>query len=357
MAGWRYIAQNPRTGAFIDWELPLRGVTLTRRLSGPWGMSATLSPEYPRFTVANTGDRLLDEWRVQVWAEQDGQIRGGGILTGSKIKGETWELTLEGHARYPYGIPYLDRYRQAGVDAADVYRHIWDHLQAQPGGDLGIVVDPTDSGVLLGDAEEPVELAWWEAPDCGEELENLAAETPFEFEERHQWGTGDEIEHRIVLGHPRLGRRRTDIGFVEGENVATPTTIEVEGDEFAQYVIGLGAGEGRTRLRTPVVGTDDGRLRRVRVLERADVRRSSRLGRLTAVEQAARKHMTRIPDLAVKQHPNAPLGSWQLGDEVLLTVRSGWADEAVWCRIVEETVAPESASEVAVLRLIRADGV
>jgi hypothetical protein len=482
VAGWRYIAQHPTTGEFIDWDVPLSGVALTRRLSGPWGMSAKLEPELMRMLNPD-GSRRLDEWAVQVWAEKDGAIRGGGILTDSKLVGAQWDMTFEGHARYPHGIPYAGLLSRTNYDPLDAYRAVWDHVQSYDDGNLGVVVDPLTSPVRVGipavpsywqvsfspegtptadmvwvreddvnpdrveakskgilaaelkenattctvrdgakfagipfpftvkigaeyvrvrgrtgnkledlirgwDREDqegkpakrsghskgsgvtydgtprrlvkrvaavPYLLAWWEAPDCGDELETLAKETPFEFVEAHEWD-GDELAHRIRLGYPRLGRRRTDISFVEGENLAVAPPLERNGETFAQYVLGLGAGEGRGRRRTGMVGSADGRLRRVHVLERSDVRTLDRLQRLAATEQAARKNLGSVPDVVAFDHPNAPLGSWELGDEVQVTLRDGWANDSVWCRIVEDVISPENDREFMGLKLIRADG-
>jgi hypothetical protein len=567
VAEWQYVAQHPFTGDILDTDIPLSKVSLTRRLSGPWSMAATMAPDVARM-LRPGGGRLLDEWAVQVWASCDGVIRGGGIFTGGTIDGPTWNLTFDGHARYPYGIPYTGDYAKVGVDALDAFREVWRHVQSFPDGDLGLEVDTITTGgdLLLGiagipayyevsfsaentdtkdrvwvredsvpasqvnkpahaliataktklaaainatsttlevtesdfndfpvpftikigserirvgalssdgrtmssltrgynpdsgndstfdrdphavnsDVEfngmgkddthtiikdasrlagievpftikvgterirvrerngrvlsrlirgwnidtqdqrvslidphaagatieyagtprrkvekveaQPYRLAWWDSVDCGDELETLAKETPVEFEEVHAW-SGDTVKHRLRLGYPSLGRKRTDIAFVEGENLAVIPTVDRNGDVFAQYVIGVGAGEGRKRRRTPVLGSPDGRLRRPYLLERSDVTSTARLTRLAHSERAARSTMASIPDVILKDHPNAPLGSWELGDQVLVTLREGWADESVWCRIVEETITPETAGQIAALKLTRADGV
>lgn len=569
MAGgeWTYVAQHPFTGEILDPEVPLAGVNLTRRLSGPWAMTANMTPDV--LSMLNPdGTRLLDEWRVQVWAVCDGVIRGGGIFTGSQIVGSSWALTFAGHARYPYGVPYTGYYSRVDVDALDAFREVWRHVQSFEDGDLGLVVDTVDTGgeVLLGvpgvpaytevsfsaenvptsqrvwvredsvpasqvnpratgliatrrakttaaltetatsftldgsdfqgfpvpftvkigserirvralssdgrtmsnllrgynpdngttnvndraphpirseveytgmgkdddqvvlkdggrfaavetpftlkvgservrvrerdghvlkrlirgwnietqdpreslisphaagsDVEyagtprrriervaaEPYQLVWWDATDCGDETETLAKETPFEYEELHTLD-GQQVHHRLKIGYPRLGRRRTDLAFVEGENLAVVPTIDRDGDVFAQYVLGLGAGEGRKRRRTSIIGSPDGRLRRPFVLERPDVKTTARLEKLAHAERAARSTMAAIPDVVLLDHPNAPLGSWSLGDEVLVSLSEGWARESVWCRIVEENVRPADDGRAVTLKLIRADGV
>ena len=36
------------------------------------------------------------------------------------------------------------------TDALDVFRHVWEHIQAQPGANLGLTLEADKSGVLLG---------------------------------------------------------------------------------------------------------------------------------------------------------------------------------------------------------------
>lgn len=371
-AVWRYLATHPLTGDLIADDLPLSQVTITRRLSGPWGMSATIEPEYARM-LTDTGSRLLDEWRASVWAECNGRIRGGGLLDGSRITGPSWAVTVDGYARYPHGIPYLDHFKRHAVDPLDCARELWRHLQSYPDGNLRLVLDDTVSPVRLAtgsetktidtsdgrhvEFQEPdtYELAPWDAHDCGDEFDTLAKETPFEYLEDHQWADGDTIAHRLRLGYPGLGRRRTDIAFVEGENISAFPEDERDGDEFAQYVVGLGAGEGKTRLRTGQVGSADGRVRRVKVMERNDVTDIARLGRLSAAFQRSTRRMGTIPAVSVIDHPNAPLGAWEIGDEVQIALRS-WGGETAWCRIVQEDVQPAQGGEYVRLTFAPAAG-
>jgi hypothetical protein len=111
---------------------------------------------------------------------------------------------------------------------------------------------------------EPYLLSWWEAPDCGTELDQLAAETPFDYAEHTAWTSSGGIEHRIRLGYPRLGRRRNDLAFVQGDNVTSVVTATRDGDGYANEIVAIGAGDGSATLQRRLPGRD-GRLRRPQV--------------------------------------------------------------------------------------------
>lgn len=190
---------------------------------------------------------------------------------------------------------------------------------------------------------EPYRLAFWEATDCGGEIDSLAGEVPFDYIEHHAWAdaTRQEIAHTLELAHPMVGRRRNDLRFAIGENIAVVPDVEHDGSEFANFVLGLGKGDGRKMLRKEV-GQRDGRLRRMAVASFKDVGNDARLRALTELELRGRQTISGIEEIVVWNHPNAPLGSWSLGDEInISTVGHGWLQESMWVRIVSETVKPD----------------
>lgn len=352
---WRFYATDTLTGELVADELPLSGVSMTRPLSGPWAMTGTLGAALPQFRKTD-GSPILDEWRHAVWGELDGRIRGGGILTKSSLGPTAWDLTCDGYVRYAAGIPYLGTKSWTSVDALDVVRHVWAHVQSYPDGNIGLEVNDRMSGVLLGTADEPYALSWWDFPDCGDTINTLAKSTPFDYVEDHDSDGTGTIRHRLTLGDPNLGRTRDDIEFVQGENLALGVDIQRDGDEFANYIVPLGSGEGKARLYPGVVGTADGRLRRPYVLDRSDVSNTAVLLGLAQFELAQRLVLGSIEQITVRQHPNALLGSWQLGDTVRLRLHRGWFAGDLWVRILSETIAPETVATSMVLKVQRVEG-
>lgn len=159
MAGpgqWRYIAQrfdgtNGGLGQFLDFDVPLQGVELEDVTSGHNGLSATITPEYPRLKGPD-GQPILVELGTAIWAEDpDGHIRGGGLLTHSDFNGEgQWAIECSDLTWVSTDTPYTEANFFVNVDALDIFRHIWQHIQSNWGSNLGISIDGTLSGMLLG---------------------------------------------------------------------------------------------------------------------------------------------------------------------------------------------------------------
>lgn len=162
-------------------------------------------------------------------------------------------------------------------------------------------------------------------------------------------------QRRIRLGYPRLGRRRTDLSFSTGVNIATTTQVPRSADDYAQVVIAAGAGEGRARYRA-VDAVRDGRLRLEHLLELPDVRGNDVLARRARAERTWRQRMGTISSITVTDHPAAPFGSWTVGDDVLVTVHDQWVDFTGWMRITGWRAQPDTeAGERFVISLERAD--
>lgn len=350
MSAWRYIAQRATTGEILDFEVPLHRDELRWDLSGAGSLRGTVKPDTGTMR-AHDGRLLLEEWGTFLYAEADGEIRWGGIVVSSGFDGPSWKIEAAGFASYPHGLPYAGSYATAGADPADVVRHLWEHVQSYADGDLGLAVTGDKTSAVIGTAEEPYELHWWEAPDVGSEIDSLAKEALFDYAERHFWD-GEEIRHELQIGYPRLGRRRDDLAFIQGDNVASVVTPELDGEIFANEVLGIGAGEGPGSVqRTTAVR--DGRLRRTYVYTAKDVSSVPRMDALIRNELTRRQQTLSISSIVVRDHPNAPIGSWSVGDDVLVEADLPWLGEiALWCRITAWALTSDTT---AALTLSRSD--
>jgi hypothetical protein len=192
-------------------------------------------------------------------------------------------------------------------------------------------------------------LQWWESTDCGQEIDALAKETPFDYTERHYW-SGDTIKHELQIGYPRLGRRRNDLAFVQGDNVMKVVTPTIDGDDFANEVVGIGAGEGKGAVhRTTAVR--DGRLRRSYVYTAKEVDKTDRMDALIRDQLQRRALSLDIQSVTVVDHPNARIGSWSVGDDVLIQATIPWlGDIELWCRIVGWTLVTENTATLSLKR-------
>lgn len=369
---WRYIAQrmdDDGAGEFLDFDLPLTNVQVTDTLSGPGALTATVSPKIARL-IADDGQPLLNEWGTAIWAESDGEVRGGGILTHGSYDGPSWNLECTGVTGYPQGMPFVSNSSKsfAETDPLTIVRYIWDHLQSQPGGNLGVIVSELGSPVSIGismDQEEfdtesglkdlvagNLVLAEWETPDLGEVIDTLASDTPFDYHERSVW-VGDQLKHYVDLAYPSFGVRRDNLRFVYGENIAVQPSIENDGANYASETLVLGNGEGRTMIRGHA-STKTGRLRRVAVVTQPAAKTAARANSFARSELALRKSIEDISTVIVSNHPNAPVGSYQVGDEILLQGPLDWHELSMWVRILSITVTPE-AGDAVTLSVTRSD--
>lgn len=331
---WRFIAQRALTNQFLHYNVPLTRETMSWDLSGPGQLVGTISPEVAQLRAAD-GLPLFDEWNTYLYAELDGEIRWGGIFQNSGFAGASWQITAAGFCSYPAGIDYAGAvYNGLNANPVSVFNLIWSHVQAQPDGNIGVSV--VNSGVCpirIGTVDEPYQLNWWEARDCGSELATLAEETPFDWVETHAW-SGESIVHRVTTGYPRHGRRRDDIAFVQGANIDEPVTVDRDGSRYANAVTGIGKGEGQLSVRAPVA-IRDGRLRRPVTLVDKTAGTTARMAALARAEMNRRRLLPTISSITVKQHPNARIGSWQLGDDVLVRAQLPWLGlTEIWCRIL-----------------------
>ena len=369
--GWRYIASRLHgdgTETFLDWNLPLSGVGLTNTLSGPDAITTSINPEVAALKVG--GSPLIQPWSTAIYAEIDGQIRCGAIVADMIADGPNLTLTCIGFPGYAIDMPYTSEYSRAQIDPLDVVRHIWTHIQSASNGNIGLQVDPLLTGLKIGTVAEnvdfttsngenvsftagPVKLMWYQTDNLGAEIDKLAKETPFEYREAHVWNADETIDHRLRLGYPRIGRRRHDLRFVVGENIQIVPAVDF-GVDYASEVLTLGAGEGRSMIRG-TSGRPDSRLRRVAVVPDKSLRTTTAANILAAQEVLRRSGLADVTEVIIRDHSHAPLGSFDVGDEILVQLGSGWADDlALWCRVISMTIAPESLG-VARLSLLRTD--
>ncbi len=196
-------------------------------------------------------------------------------------------------------------------------------------------------------------MLWWEAPDCGSKIASLAAETPLDFTESHRWNADKTaITHTIAVAYPRAGRRRDDLLFVQGDNIIDVPVPKSNGDSYANSIFGLGAGEGKG-MKKMTTSIDDGRLRRVDVVSAKDVKSSDTLRAIARDALAHGLANTTIEQITVRNHDNARIGSWTLGDDILVQVDVPFIGRLrLWHRIVSWALTSDST---ATLKLARSD--
>lgn len=369
---WRFILQgidgSGTPGPILHPDLPLYGVSITEALNATNELTATISPQDDALQDA------LVEWGVCIWAEAAGQIRGGGILTHTETQGSAIQLEVMGKHGYAYGLPYISTtsYNGVEVDPLDVYRLIWAHIQSASGGNVGLQIPNDKTGLKIGveleqvefDTSEgpvsfeagPYQLNYWETHDLGKNIDDLSADTPFDFREISEW-SGNLITSRMELAYPRFNKRRTDLRFVVGENVIVQPRVTGQGDEWGSEILVLGAGEGRTMIRGYATQDRGGRLRRVQVVEDKDLKSITAANVRAANLIKAQILIGDLTELTILDHENAPLGSVRPGDEIDLQLDYDWqTGKGFSVRVQKVQYSPDEGNNY-VLSVVRADKV
>lgn len=371
--GWRYFAttlNGDGTETLIDIDLPLEEVDIEDVLSGDQALEAKIEPSYARLRAPD-GLPIFREWGTAIYAEESGVIRYGGILVNGTIAGPNWSLETTGFTSYWRDMPYTGAgFKGIQVDAIDCAREIWNHVQAQQGGNLGLTYDDTLSGVKIGtelqqiefDTQEgpvsfeagPYKLNWYSNHDLASDIDQLAADTPFDYHERHFWKPDGTIGHHIEIGYPKIGARREDLRFVLGVNIFEAPDIERDGSIFASGTMVLGAGEGPSMIKSirELPSRPTGRLRRVAVVQDDTIKRVETAETRADMENQWRSRVDDIASFGVVNHENAPLGAAQVGDEIRVEGRGDWQDFDMWVRIMSISYEPNSgAAEYNVARV------
>ncbi|GGX36786.1 hypothetical protein [Streptomyces noursei] len=353
---YRYLTQHALTGEWLSPHLPLTDVEFGPELNGPGHLRGTLAPR-----LAWLHPELADPGNTLLYVERDGLLRWGGLIWQVEPEGGELKVEAAGWSSYLKRRHDLDgeldgRGPYVNTDPCTIARDIVAYAQSIPDGDLGLTVDATTSTTTVGTAAEPWHSRWWETPVLGDQFDDLVKgpDSP-DYTCSTWWGHHRQPVRRIQLGYPRLGARRTDVTFTSGINIIDSPPVTYSADDYAQVIIATGSGEGRAQQRA-IDAVRNRRLRLEHVLDLPEVRSQDTLARRAKAERAWRQSLGHVEEITVRDHPHAPIGSWQVGDDVRVTVRSEWANWSGWCRITGWTIRPDTpAGETATLTLARAD--
>lgn len=363
--GWKYIAtrlNGDGTETLLDPDVGLEEVQIENVLSGDDSISGKISPALKKY-VDSGGRPLFKPWSTALYAESDGSIRAGGIMTGGSFDGSEGSLEFTGFTGYLRDLPYTGSgYAGIQVDPATVVGVIWNHAQSQPGGNIGVTIPAWSTGIKIGTKLEqvefdtqsgpvsfesgPVKLNWYSTFDLAGKIDDLANENSFDYRERHFWKPDGSIGHEIEFKHPSIGRKRNDLRFTFGVNIFDRPSTVWAGDEYATGVMVLGAGEGASGIKSL---NEPGRkpgdpLRRIAIVQDDTIKSRKNADSRAKAEMQWRKSLDDISEIIVRNHPDAPLGAAQVGDTINLGGRTDWGDVSITARILAIAYEPENGN-------------
>lgn len=201
----------------------------------------------------------------------------------------------------------------------------------------------------------PWQLNWYDSTDCGSEIQSIQQEAIFDWRERHYWPdrTKGTIRHQMLFGVPRLGGRLTGLRFCEGENIIAAVNVTRDGSRYANDIIALGAGSGAAQIRSQTANLNTGRLRRQFIYHDQAIYTRARLATKATKVLASMQNIDTVTSVVVKNHPNAPWGSFAPGDDIPVMLTQGWRKTVIWSRIIQMTQDP--TTNMMTLSLARSD--
>lgn len=339
----RFIVEDVH-GNILARDLIVQEPKLVRQLSGPCNIQFKIHPDEPSVQMADgSGPIQFAPYKHWIHLEKemfDGsrQILASGLVKPSAVDKTTGVLSLEaeGFSAYPKGLPWLENWNPYVVDPFAIFERIWTHLQSFHNGNLGVTVYPTSSGTLMlpgfsFNSEKFVQdffaifIRESDQLDCGDYLEALARDIPIDYWERSSWNEDYSAIHKsIELAYPHGGINQVGLRFALNENIIDAQPKTAAEMEWASGIVIHGWFPAKM-YDNEFINSDPDRYRKV--VKEDDVHIDSReRSAAWAHRQLSRRQVPYMWESITidPYHPNAPLGTWDVGDTILVQGRMPW---------------------------------
>lgn len=201
--------------------------------------------------------------------------------------------------------------------------------------------DKKERARMIEDAK--FKMNYWSTHDLLSTFQSLMSEIGASYRVDHA-RSGNTHTHTLRCRPGTLGIRRTNVHFIEGENVMSVPKITQLGDEKVTSAVILGSGEGSSMKwlqRSRSAGGASG-LRRARVFADKTLTRTAQLQERSKEVLNAYSDPISIDEFVVIDHGLAPIRTFDVGDEILLQTMSRRAGNIKrWVTIQTITLDPE----------------
>lgn len=356
-----FIIEEARTGRIVSYDLAVANPKVMRRLSGACIIQFDVDYRHPSASDPLTGKPIeFKPWghwcHVEYNYRGERKIWASGLMKPSEVDPENGILhaEFEGFSAYPTGIPWLQNWNPIAVDPFTVFDKVWTHLQSYENGNLGVTVycygeDPitgqeikvippvSNTQMLPGFSFDgnkfildffAVFIRAVDFTDCGEYLSKLARDIPFDFFEESTWNsTHTAIEKWIRLAYPSGGLMQDQLSFRLNENIfQAKSRIESE-IEWASDIIIRGWFPGKV-YSSQIQNADPKRFRRTVIEEDVQINSNERALAWSHRQLARRQFPYYWESIIVNMyHPNAPFGSYDVGDVIRVQGVMPWVGE------------------------------
>ncbi len=333
-AEWTYLLGDLATGA-VTAEVELSSVRISKRLNGAgtmtgtWNLSAAAASDNP--SVLTTPARTMGV------AFRNGIPIWGGILWARRWSSDSPNLDLGfsdwwSFLDHRYVLPALvpDGTTSqisaltttfAQVEQNEIARQLVAQAQAHTGGNIGIVCDTVNSGILRDRTYAGHELV-----DVATALEQLAGviDGPdLMFDVSPELDVNGRVVKRLRIGDPKLGQQGSSHVFEYGGNIQS-YRWESDGTRMATRT--FATGEGMAAGQLIAVAEDDTRYGDGWVLLESQAQYNT-VSQDSTLQEHADADLVRArlpvvtPSLTVRGDAIPAIGEYQPGDQVRVIIR------------------------------------
>lgn len=252
------------------------------------------------------------------------------IVNNNKLDAESGVIQIEseGFMGYPAKIPFLVNLNPIAIDPFEVVQRMWAHCQNYSNANLEVEVYPASSGtqMLPGYSFDGSVLSFdffamflraVDFPDCGDIIEGLARDIPFDMVEEATWDIDrTTVTKKLHLLYPYGGLHQDHLSFLLGENVISAEKAEELDIEPVSDVIIRSWAPGKV-IVSQLSNYDPTRLRKVMIEDDAKIDSQERAAAWAGRKLQRRNVPVHFEKITIDaNHPHAPAGSFDVGDSI-----------------------------------------
>lgn len=322
-------------------EIPVTSLNFSEVLNAPGACRFTFPLDLSDDDASVITTETLAPARSAIWVLSDGVVLWGGVLwvTSYDVTAGTVSCTAEGFLSYFRRRLLRETLTFTAEEQTTIAKELIDWAQAQSGGDLGVDTSEMEQTGTQQILRTRTRYYDFERHTIGELIENLAAvRDGFDFRFIPYLDPDDGFQVRVTTSRPQTGRV-TNLIF-DLDRSASQASVTIDGGEIANSVDVTGTGEGRDLVIVNAV--DPGKLSSYPLLDaveaRSDVIETSTLSDIAAARLLADSTPIEIPALTMRADQEPKLGTYVVGDNVIVRMNAGILATDARCRITSYTV-------------------
>jgi len=351
---YTYYTYDLLTNQQID-DVPMYGVSFDRQLSSVGTFTGTFRLDDERKTSQGLLDATLPG-RTSLYIDRDGALIWGGIIwsrtyqsqsRSMQVYAETFESYL--HKRVIKATAVFNT-----VDPMNIARSIWNTAQADPRGDIDVIVP----GAFTTTQPISKTFSGYEYSNAGQAIDDLAsADTGFDFYIQVAYDSGMIPTKTLLIGRP-LGAMQNNTGLV----FQYPGSIEnywfpESAGSSTTTLYGVGKGDGAAAIQTSASNADlltAGYPILEDVESFKDIETAALLSSRIRADVVRRRTPITVPTFQVDPKADPQFGSYGLGDFARFDLTdyrfpSGYVN--TW-RVIGWTVTPSSSESTDTVQLV-----